>query len=189
MSIIKKIIELFKDEPKEDITLSLPLNDHPLYRTIDTYRKFKLTCLNISNPTKRKMAIYYLDKLYANLTVFLKELAVESNIDKYITNLNLISDGMINAMKLTENQCLSNGVPHIFLDRMREFNYKYFDLIMNTLSDIHQSAYYPNNRFVMTSVLDMMLLYIRLMMSNTEVTINNMNGELQAALKGTVFDS
>lgn len=188
MNVIKKIIKLFNNEESEQI-VQLPLSDHPLYRTIDTYRKFKITCLDIINPAKKKMAECYLDIMYSNLLCFLNDLAIEDNIDKYISNLNLISDGIINAMRVTEEQCLSKGIPHIFLDKMKEFNYKYFDLIMNTLSDIHQSSYYPTNRYIMTSVLDMMLLYIRLMMSNTEVTINNMNGELQAALKGTVFDS
>ena len=187
MDIIKKIMSLFSNDKPEAV--SLPLHDHPLYRTIDTYRKFKISCLEISNPTKRKMAECYLNILYANLLHFLISLSDESNIDKYISNLNLISDGMIDAMQLTEEQCLAKGVPHLFLDKMKEFNYKYFDLIMNTLSDIHQSSYYPTNKYIMTSVLDMMLLYIRMMMSNTEVTINSMNGELQAALKGTVFDS
>lgn len=187
MRFISDILHKPQKEKLSD-ECELPLSDHPLYKTMDTYRKFKITCLCISNPIKKRMAICYLTIMYNNLSGFLITLSDENRMDLYINDLNLISDGMVSSMNKTEEECLSEGIPQLFLDKMKEFNYRYFDLIMTTLTDIHHSSYYPNNKCVMTSVLDMMLLYVRMMMSNTEVTINNMNGELQAALKGSVFD-
>lgn len=188
-SFIGRLIYLFTGEKFDQLEEEKPdqedLVHHPIFNEMRLWMLLKSGNLNITSPAKKKVSIAYLNIFFTNMESTLRDL-IEGDID---TNVDTIREKLLCMLNDIQTESLQQGIPQIFIDKINVSNYKYFDMIFESISDICGSSFYtsPTNRMV--SIFGIILFYIKIMTDDVEHTINAMNGHLESALKGTVFDT
>jgi hypothetical protein len=83
---------------------------------------------------------------------------------------------------------IAGGVPEIFLDKFNNYLYDQTKILDSTCKDLDRFEYYNNPLARATFRLDLEFMTIRNITAGVESEINEMNGELHAALEGSIFD-
>lgn len=189
LSKLKKIIfgkTTGEDEDNREYIVHV-LSTHPILEELREWGFYRSKVLEIEDPTKKKMAEYYLGLLFTELRE-----AVISAINTYDTYLedttklnNLIID-TINDVRIT---AMSQGVPPIFLDKFTNYLYTQERILASTYRDLDKFEYYNSTIEKATFRLDIGFMLVRCITSEVESVINNMNGELRSALEGSVFET
>lgn len=189
-SLMTKILNKFKStKVTRTDTQSKDINElllqHPVYNQIEIWVLLKSGNLNILSQKKKLCTIAYMKILFDELNILLHDLA--NNSDKYIDS-NVLTSNIISMLNKVRETALSDSIPEIFIDKINIFNYKYFQMVIDTAIEIYNSDFHPGTIEKLASVLDIMLFYIRVLTDNIEATVNGLNGELESALTGSVFD-
>lgn len=162
------------------------LMEHPLLEELRAWSTFKSKAMKITDHAKYNMSKYYMGLLFSDL----RETTVHciNHYDKYGDNSvdinNLITDSITRVKEIASD----NGVPAIFLDKISNYLYKQTKILMSTYADVYIYEQRNSPITISTTKLDTGLLLVRCIASQIEDVINNMNGELHAALMGSVFD-
>lgn len=164
---------------------SIDLSRHPIFDEMRLWSLLKSGNLNIISPAKKKVSIVYLNIFFSNMESTLREL-VDVNTD---ASVDLIRDRLLSMLDNIQTESIQKGIPQIFIDKINVSNYKYFDMIFESIADICGSSFYTSPKSKMASIFGIILFYIKIMTDDVEYTINAMNGHLEAALKGTIYDT
>lgn len=176
-----------KDESDDKEHIIHTLSTHPILEELREWGLYRSKVLEIEDPTKKKMAEYYLGLLFTELRE-----AVTSAINNYeayledTTKLNNLIIDTINDVRIT---AMSQGVPPIFLDKFTNYLYTQERILASTYRDLDKFEYYNSTIERATFRLDIGFMLIRCITSEVESVINNMNGELRSALEGSVFET
>lgn len=176
-----------KDENDSREQIIHTLSTHPILEELREWGFYRSKVLEIEDPTKKKMAEYYLGLLFTELRE-----AVTSAINNYeayledTTKLNNLIIDTINDVRIT---AMSQGVPPIFLDKFTNYLYTQEKILASTYRDLDKFEYYNSTIERATFRLDIGFMLIRCITSEVESVINNMNGELRSALEGSVFET
>lgn len=193
MTLFKKINQLLfgnaKDgddkESREEIIHIL--STHPILEELREWGIYRSKILDIEDPTKKKMAEYYIGLLFTKLRD-----TVISAIHKYdvylgdTTKLNNLIIDTISDVRIT---AMSQGIPTIFLDKFTNYLYTQEKILASTYRDLDKFEYYNSTIEKATFRLDIGFVMVRCITSEMESIINNMNGELRSALEGSVFET
>jgi hypothetical protein len=162
------------------------LMNHPIFTELREWEEYRTKILDIDDPVKRNMAKYYLG-------LFFKEFrkAVETSVkehQKYLDDTIALNNLIIETINDVRQTALGSGVPEVFLDKFTNYLYTQTKILDSTCKDLDRFEYYNNPLARATFRLDLEFMAIRNITSEVESIINNMNGELHAALMGSVFD-
>lgn len=186
---IKEFFSIEKHRERIDDTILGELTTHPIFNELQTWLVLKIDGLDIEQLPKKKMAISYLKIYFTTLETTLIKFAVNYNDYFGKPNSCKLKKELLCTLENVYKKCEGEGIPRIFIEKINKTNIKYFDMIINTMNDIiNQSNFYLSHRARMASIFDILLFYLRIMTSELEQIINNMNGELKSALEGTLFD-
>lgn len=163
------------------------LSGHPLLEELREWGTYRSKVLAIQDPTKRKMAEYYLGLFFSNLRDMVS-LAIE-NYDLYLDDTTLLNNLIIDTINDVRDIAMSNGVPPIFLDKFTNYLYTQEKILASTYKDLDKFEYYDGTIERAAFRLDIGLMLTRCVTSEVESVINNMNGELRAALEGSIFET
>lgn len=185
-SFISRLIYLFTGESFSDSDeFQVDLAHHPIFDEMRLWVLLKSGNLNIISPAKKKVSVVYLNIFFSNMESTLHEL-VDCDVD---TSVDIIREKLLSMLQDIQSESIQKGIPQIFIDKINVSNYKYFDMIFESISDICGSSFYTSSRNRMVSIFGIILFYIKIMTDDVEHTINAMNGHLEAALKGTIYDT
>lgn len=181
----------FMKKKKEDNDLSREeiitiLENHPLLEELREWGSFRCKVLNIKDASKKRMAEYYLELFFNKLRKAI--IGVIRNYEKYIDDTTLLNNVIIDTINDVRNESLSNGVPLIFLDKFTNYLYKQTKILSLSFKDIDKFKYYDGIIEKSAFRLDLGFMMVRCITVEVEDIINNMNGELKAALEGSIFD-
>lgn len=183
LGLVKRVFNTFStaEDKKDDIDLST----HPIFDEMRLWQILKSGNLNIKSPAKKNVSMAYLNIFFKNMDKTLNELVSVECGDE---NTDIIKDKLLNMLHEIQSESIQAGIPQIFIDKINISNYKYFDMIFESVQSICDSSLHASYESRLVSILDIILFYIKVMTDNVESTINEMNGHLESALKGTVFD-
>lgn len=161
---------------------------HPIFIELREWHEYRTKVLSIANPIKRNMAKHYLTLLFESLRSAIKQIVIEH--DKYLDDIIALNNLIIDTINDVKQTALQDGVPEIFLDKFTNYLYTQTKILDLTYRDLDKFEYYHQSKIARTTVrLDLEFLTIRNITSEVETVINDMNGELEAALEGSVFDA
>ena len=171
------------DDRKSIITA---LEKHPLFEELREWSLYRVKVLTIEDDTKRAMAEYYLGVLFGSL----REAYINmiNNYEKYIDDTVSLNNLIIDTINAVREVALLKGVPVIFLDSFNHYLYNQIRILASTYKDLDNFIFYDTVVERAAFRLDLGLLLVRCITSEVEAVINEMNGELKAALRGSVFD-
>lgn len=197
MGIIKNIKKvLFYDDTKHKSIRDIGENKeeviavlitHPILEELREWSSYRSKVLDIKDPTKKKMAEYYLSLFFGRLRDAVV-LAIEK-YEIYLDDTPLLNNLIIDTISDVRITAMSNGVPPIFLDKFTNYLYTQEKILASTYRDLDKFKYYEGTIERATFRLDIGFMLIRCITSEVESVINNMNGELRAALEGSIFES
>ena len=147
---------------------------------------FRCKVLNIKDPTKKRMAEYYLELFFNEIRGSIMN--VIQNYEKYIDDTTLLNNVIIDTINNVRTESLSKGVPLIFLDKFTNYLYKQTKILSLSFKDVDKFKYYDGIIEKSAFRLDLGFMMVRCITVEIEDVINNMNGELRAALEGSIFD-
>lgn len=172
-------------ETREEILQAL--SSHPLLEELREWSTYRSKVLDIHDPTKKKMAEYYLGLFFSRLRDTVNT-AIE-NYDIYLDDTTLLNNLIIDTINEVKITAMSNGVPPIFLDKFTNYLYEQEKILASTYRDLDKFEYYNGTIERAAFRLDIGFMLIRCITSEIESVINNMNGELRAALEGSIFET
>lgn len=198
MSILNQIKKIFSPSEKDNQDkrrsfgddkekIIEALSNHPLLEELREWGTYRSKVLDIKDPTKRKMAEYYLSMFFSKLRDTVSD-AIE-HYDLYLDDTTLLNNLIIDTINDVRITAMSNGVPPIFLDKFTNYLYTQEKILASTYRDLDKFEYYDGTVERAAFRLDIGLMLIRCITSEVESVINNMNGELRAALEGSVFET
>lgn len=171
----------------DETTWVTTLEKHPLMIELKEWKEYRVKVLNIDDTIKRKMASYYLERLFSGLYDAIHMAIVEH--ETYLDNTVALNNLLISTMTNVGVEAHANGVPEIFLDKFTSYLYTQNKILDSTYKDLDRYEYYNNPLKRASFRLDLGFLMIRSITSEVETVINGMNGELHAALEGSLFDT
>lgn len=191
MNFLKLLFKKDKDDvwtndaPNQDVVTKLKY--HPIFQEFRSFDNVKIDSLNISDPLKYKMAVYYLKMLYGNMEKCVCEMV--EKYPEYCVDPSLIGDALLGSVTKTRNDAVGEGIPSVFLNKYNPRTFSNINILTNIITEVHQRRMYSTMYDEMCSVLDVSLVYMRTSLESVEGLINAMNGELHLALVGSVFDN
>ena len=162
------------------------LKEHPIFRDIDICLTAQIDSLDIHSPNKKAMASTYLRVYFTEVMNFYNDLC--DNYDNYANHPHTMYRNLHSVIGTTNTKAAMEYVPTLFLDKMSVRFYKHIDLLSQAIITSSINRSYSTEFEQTSSILDMSLLFLKMEIDTIESTINNMNGELEELLKGTVFD-
>lgn len=174
------------DKKIDEATWVATLEKHPIMLELKEWKEYRIRILNISDNMKRKMASYYLELLFGGLYDAIHKTIVEH--DTYLDDTVALNNLLISTITSVSETAYANGVPKIFLDKFTTYLFAQNKILDSTYKDLDRYEYYNNPIKRAAFRLDLGFLTIRSITSEVENVINEMNGELHAALEGSLFD-
>lgn len=162
------------------------LTEHPIFREIDSWVKVKSGAMNIKSPSKKAMAEKYLTIYFTESYNCFHNMC--TNYVRVSESPHTIYKTLHKVVNSTNEQAIAACIPTLFVDKMNTRFFKHIDILSNTIVMANIGSSYSSEYERISSVLDMALLFIQMEADSIEDTINNMNGELERVLKGTVYD-
>lgn len=170
----------------DEATWVATLEKHPLMVELKEWKEYRIKVLAIDDSMKRKMASYYLELMFGELYDAIYKFIVEH--DTYLDDTVALNNLLISTITNVGMTAHANGVPEIFLDKFTNYLYAQNKVLDSTYKDLDRYEYYNNPLKRASFRLDLGFLMIRSITSEVETVINEMNGELHAALEGSLFD-
>lgn len=163
------------------------LEKHPIMMELNEWKEYRIRILNISDNMKRNMASYYLELLFNGLYDAIHRAIVEH--ETYLDNTVALNTLIISTITSVSETAYANGVPKIFLDKFTSYLFTQTKILDSTYKDLDRYEFYNNPLKRAAFRLDLGFLTLRNITSEVESVINEMNGELHAALEGSLFDA
>lgn len=163
------------------------LMDHPLFRDISSWVNIKVRALDIQSPSKRSMATAYLTIYFEEMQRFYTNVC--EHYDEYTVCSRTMYKSLHNTIGIINERATAIYIPKLFLDKMNARFLKHIDILSQTISSSMSKRSYSTEFEQVSSILDMSLLFLHMEVDVIEATINNMNGELQKVLQGTIYDT
>lgn len=158
------------------------LEKHHFFTSISYWINIEINNLPIENLSKKKVICLFLKTKY---NIFSK------NIKRFINSTNNnceeIENILIKSFKECEDIARSEGIPDIFIDKFRVWDYEHTKILIDSIESIINSKFYSTFEEKIAAILDIMIFSFRLTLVDAEKTINELNGDLEKALEGTIF--
>lgn len=173
-----------RSTPRDEIIRVLM--QHPLLEELRAWMTFKSKTMNIEDVAKCNMTRYYMGLLFSkcyDMTIY-----CINHFEQYSADNTDINNLLMDTIGSVRDIATDNGVPALFLDKISNYLYRQTKLLTTTYADINRYETRTGDTSINASKLDIGLLLVRCIASQVEAVINDMNGDLHAALKGSVFD-
>lgn len=160
------------------------LKKHIFFEKVNYWINYQID--NIKLPSKRKENMA---KKFLCIYVTTFEDLLNNYIDRgdYEHPSELI-DIYLRGMTEVKTAALSIGVPKLFLDKYEEYQDAQTSAIYEQMKIIVSSDFYESDIEKIITVFDAITYAFIYIILNAERTLRNMNGELERALAGTIFD-
>lgn len=158
------------------------LERHHFFTSISYWINIEINNLLIKNLCKKKVTCLFLKIKY---NVFSKN--IREFIMKGSNNCQDLEDIIINSFNECEVKARSEGIPDIFIDKFRVWDFEHTRVLVDSIESIINSNFYNSFEEKVAAILDIMIFSFRLTLVDAEKTINSLNGDLEKALEGTIF--
>jgi hypothetical protein len=162
------------------------LEQHQFFSTLRYWITVEIDNIPVQSRVKKNVISKFLKIKFStfdkNFSEFIKD---ETNFQ----NATKLENLMLNCINIYEQEALQKGVPMLFLEKFRKWNEKHTEITFTSIRSICESKFYSSTYEKTAAVLDILLFSFRLTIVDAEKTINELNGELERILKGTIFDN
>jgi hypothetical protein len=161
------------------------LEQHQFFTTMNYWINVEIDNIPVQNRLKRNVVRCFLKIQFTTFYDNFKKLINDSENFKVKNSFENI---MIECIKQYEEEALNKGVPSIFLDKFRKWHEIHTTITFDAIRSVCDSKFYDSEYERTAAVLDILLFSFRLTIVDAEKSINELNGQLEQVLKGTIFD-
>jgi len=170
------ILDWFKNNKRKK------LERHHFFTTISYWINIEIDNLPIKNECKKKVICLFLKIKYNIFSKNIKKIIASES-----TNCQDLEDIIIASFNECEVKARSEGIPDIFINKFRIWDHDHTKILIDSVDSIIRSNFYSTFEEKVAAILDLMIFSFRLTLVDAEKTINELNGELEKALEGTIF--
>jgi len=161
------------------------LKNHQFFILINYWINVEIDNIPVQNKIKKRVISKFL-KIKFN--IFEKNfLDYINTVDSNTNDVN-IKKVFLDCISEYEEEAVRKYIPIIFIDKFREWHSCHIEIAFEALKSIGESCFYDSPYEKIAASLDILLFAFRLTIIDAEKTINDLNGELEQVLRGTVFD-
>ena len=146
-------------------------------------RNHQISSVNIETSVAKKNLVRRF------LTIFINhfEDVIKENTKKNSTPKELL-DGAYTLFSGTYEEAKTCSIPDIFIEKYKVMVDDHMSWMFDILGNIAASNEYLNEHDKMCAMLQLLTAILEFVFVNSESLLEEMNGELEAALKGSIFD-
>lgn len=161
------------------------LTRHLFFNNVKRWLGFNIDKIEFPNSKrKERMVKRYLENYVSTFGRVLKEYIDNADYD----NPSDLIDIYLKTMKDVRSSSISIGIPDIFLEKYDELQKAQTVAIHDQLNNIVASTFYRTNLSKISAMFDVFNYAFTYNILNAEDTLKNVNGELEKALTGGIFD-
>ena len=162
-----------------------PLNRHTFFSTINRITSYSIYRLPIENTLKKKVVVFYLKLLFERIEKLMEDCI--TNLETF--NIRELESLYLKTLDEVEEEAIKSGVPAIFIEKFKEWDAEHVSILLDGINRVANSSFYATNYLKMSTTLDQLTTLLIWQMLDIEKTINSLNGDLERAIKGTIFDT
>ena len=160
------------------------LKKHQFFLLMHYWINVEIDNLPITNELKKRVVIKFLK---IKFSIF------EKNFLNFIANINTTDDPdlekiFLDSIMECEETAIHKYIPELFIEKFRQWHSSHISITFEAIRSINESTFYDSSYEKVAATLDILLFTFRLTIVDAEKTINELNGELEKVLKGTIFD-
>lgn len=164
------------------------LENHRFFSTMNYWINIEIDNLPITNKMKKNVVTKFLkikfNVFLNNFKNFVNE--VENGNYDSSRSVELI---LVDSIKEFEFEARRQQIPDLFIEKYRKWDNTHTQITYDAIKSIIESKYYTTMDEQVAAILDILLFSFRLTIVDAEKTINDLNGELEKFLHGTIFDT
>lgn len=161
------------------------LKNHMFFEKCAYWLNYQIDNIELPSQRKEKMAKKFLSNYVIKFREMLTSYINDGNFDHPEDLLKLY----FKTMKYVRDSSLAIGIPQLFLDKYDEYQDAQTLAINEELKSIVSSSFYKTNMDKIIAIFDVITYAFIYVILNAEESLTNMNGELEKALEGTIFDA
>lgn len=174
--MVLNIVNRLKKQPS--------LKQHSFFVAVEHYINIELANLPIENELKKRVVVAFMTTQLRTFSDTAMELVDNVNV----LSIDECEKTLIKCLSEAEDDALKKGIPSIFIEKYRKWNSENIKIMIDSVNQICSSKFYLTNYDKMLAILDVLKYSFRVMIIDAEQTINELNGDLERALKGTKYD-
>ena len=175
------MFNFFKKEPCD-------LTEHTFFSNINYWVNIGIDKIPINNPIKKRVVSKFLKIKFLSYDKHLKEFIKKTLTITKECDIVEIQNLLINIVKDYEDEINKKGIPDIFIEKFKKLHENNLQIIFDAIGSICTSKFYDSLHEKMAAILDILLFSFRVTFTDVEQTINEINGEIESVLKGSIFD-
>ena len=160
------------------------LKKHMFFEKSNYWLNYQIGRIELPSKRKERMAKRFLTNYVTIFRDLLIDFIDKGDYDDPSVLIDLYLKGM-NDLKTTS---LSVGIPQIFLDKYDEYQNSQTLAMHEQLKSIVSSNFYKCNMDKIIAIFDVITYAFIYVILNAEETLTHMNGTLEHALEGSIFD-
>lgn len=184
-NFFKKLIGPVKTGPSlDDIE---KLRKHPAFNELSNIGYNQLQRMRIEDPIKQKMTICYMELLAQHILVVVYDIVKAYENGTYSTfDVTIAVNEEIRKFR---DDAVSHSIPPLFVNKFASVITPKVNITTCTITELRQTGSHKDDYSEISSIMDILVVFMRLVLDTLETTVNTMNGELKHALEGSVFDT
>lgn len=168
--------------------VKLVLN-HPCFNEIQRWECIKINRLNIHDPSKKEMAKAYIQIICNVCKDRITKIDIKSAEELLpLFTGNSIAKHTSEIIQEINKTALLEAIPYIFIEKMEKSIYRYIGTMEGVILDIQLYGGSTRDVDKLLVTLDIIYTILRIIGDEIPTIVNEMNGELSMALKGSKYD-
>jgi len=164
------------------------LNEHIFFSNINYWVNIGIDKIPITNPIKKRVVSKFLKIKFLSYDKHLKDFIKKTVNTTKECDIVEIQNLLIEIVKDYEDEINKKGIPDIFIEKFKKIHENNLQIIFDAIGSICTSKFYESLYEKMAAILDILLFSFRVTFTDVEKTVNELNGEIESVLKGSIFD-
>jgi len=163
--------------------------EHIFFYNINYWVNIGIDKIPITNPIKKRVVSKFLKIKFLSYDRHLKHF-INNKIGNNTRECDIVEmqNLLIEIVKDYEDEIKKKGIPEIFIEKFKKLHESNLQIIFDAIGSICTSKFYDSLQEKMAAILDVLLFSFRVTFTDVEQTINELNGEIESVLKGSIFD-
>lgn len=160
------------------------LYSHPIFQKLDYWIDIQIDCIRLSSKIKQNMIRVFLKLYFKEFRDMLRKYINSGDYKNPEKMINIY----VNVLHNVESKSTLNSIPNVFIEKYKLMEKDHLLSTYKNIENIIISNFYTDYFDKSVALLDIFMYHFVFIILSSEETLNQLNGQMERALEGTIFD-